>query len=64
MFEFSTKHQLEISNLVSICMNRPNVNHKSHRETEDALLQVIIMGYFQFDPAPYTLLTMDSLSIH
>ena len=62
MFEFSTKHQLEISNLVSICTNGPNVNHKSHRETEDALLQVIIMGYFQFDPAPYTLLTMDLLS--
>ena len=62
MIEFLTKHQLEISNLVSICTNGPNVNQKSHRETEDALLQVIIMGYFQFDPAPYTLLTMDLLS--
>ena len=62
MFEFSTKHQLEISNLVSICTNGPNVNQKFHRKTEEAPLQMIIMGYFQLDPVPYTSLTMDLLS--
>ena len=37
MFEFLKKHQLEISNLVSIGMDGPNVNHKFHSEVEDAL---------------------------
>ena len=37
MFEFLKKHQLKISNLVSIGMDGPNVNHKFHSEAEDVL---------------------------
>ena len=37
MFDFLKKHELEISNLVSIGMNGPNVNLKFHREVEEKL---------------------------
>ena len=37
MFDFLKKHELEISNLVSIGMDGPNVNLKFHREVEEKL---------------------------
>ena len=52
MFKCLKKHQLEISNLVSIGMNGPH-NHRT------CSLQMVIMGCFQLDPFLYTLLTMD-----